>query len=413
MDSTGIIIIAILVVIAAYAAWLFSPPGAPRPLIAKELDDALLEHVPEDTCSGNALETFTTFNRMIERMEKDIETAQSYVHILFFKYEDDPVGRRVSERLARKADAGVEVRVLVDDAVNKTRERLYGEMRSHGIQVKLFSPMHIPFLRKSDNYRNHRKIVVVDGRVAYIGGMNIAERYGIGLEWGTWRDTHLRITGPAVSKCEYAFARDWAYKGGELLSDAKYCPPQAAAGNIKADVVCSGPYGDGPAIMHRICSMLDGSTKYAWLESPYLIPTREVRDSITGAARRGVDVRIIIPPRGDRGVLTPLCTNSYIEEMLEAGVKIARYRSGYMHSKTIVCDDRYVTVGSTNIDPRSYKLDYEINVFTDDEGYALRMKKVFAEDEGLSEYIDKEQWARRGLLARAGEKIARIGSAQF
>ena len=159
--------------------------------------------------------------------------------------------------------------------------------------------------------------------------------------------------------------------------------------------------------------MLDESKSYAWLESPYLIPTNEVRDSLRRAAARGVDVRIIIPPRGDRGVLTPLCTNSYIEEMLEAGVRIARYRSGYMHSKTIVCDDHLVTVGSTNIDPRSYILDYEINVFIDNEDYAHRMKEVFAADEAISDYMEKECWARRGLLARAGEKFARLGSAQF
>ncbi len=412
MSSAGIIILAIIAALAAYAAWLFSPPGAPKPMLPEEKERALLEHVPADTAEGNNLETFTSFNPMIEKMEEDIETAQSYIHILFFKYEDDPVGRRVSERLERKAAQGVEVRVLVDDAVNKTRERLYGEMRSHGVQVKLFSPMHIPII-KSDNYRNHRKIVVVDGRVAYVGGMNIAERYGIGLTWGRWRDTHLRITGPAVTRCEYAFARDWAYKGGEVLSDAKYSPVQAPAGNIRADVVCSGPRGDGPAIMHRICRMLDESKSYAWLESPYLIPTNEVRDSLRRAAARGVDVRIIIPPRGDRGVLTPLCTNSYIEEMLEAGVRIARYRSGYMHSKTIVCDDHLVTVGSTNIDPRSYILDYEINVFIDNEDYAHRMKEVFAADEAISDYMEKECWARRGLLARAGEKFARLGSAQF
>lgn len=413
MNTWWIILIAVLLALVAYGAWLFSPPGAPRPLIPEDREEALLEHVPEDTRSGNSLETFIAFNPMIARMEEDIETAQKYIHLQFFKYEEDEVGRRVADSLARKAAEGVEVRILVDYPVNMNRTEFYDGLRARGIQVKLFSPMHIPFMKPSDNYRNHRKIVVVDGRVAYIGGMNIAERYGAGLEWGTWRDTHIRIQGPAVTRCEFAFARDWAHKDGELLSDPSYFPPQAPAGSTDVDIVCSGPLGEGPLVMQRICGMLDDSERYAWLESPYLIPTREIRDSLLAAARRGVDVRIIIPPRGDRGVLTPLCSNSYIEELLEAGVRIARYRSGYMHSKTVVCDDRCVTVGSTNIDPRSYILDYEINAFVDDEAYALQMKSVFTADEALSDYMDLASWKRRGLLARAAEAFARIGSAQL
>ena len=413
MSTGGIVLLAVLLALIAYAAWLFAPPGAPGPLIPPEQEKALLQNVPADTRRGNSVATYTTFTEMVAAMENDIETAKEYVHLLFFKYEEDEVGRRVAERLARKVSEGVEVRVMVDYPVNMNRGRFYDGLRAKGIQVKLFSPMCIPFMKPSDNYRNHRKIVVVDGRVAYVGGMNIAERYGIGLEWGTWRDTHIRIAGPAVTRCEFAFARDWAHKGGELLSDARYFPPQAAAGPTDVDIVCSGPRGEGPEVMRRICAMLDGSKRYAWLESPYLIPTREIRDSLLNAARRGVDVRIIIPPRGDHGVLTPLCTNSYIEEMLKAGVRIARYRSGYMHSKTVVCDDRQATVGSTNIDPRSYILDYEINAFMDDEAYASLMKSIFKKDEEFSDYIDPEVWKRRGLLARAGEAFARLGSAQF
>jgi len=413
MNYSGLIVIAILLALAAYLGWLLSPPGPPKPLIPEEKEKELLANVPADTASGNDVETFITFAPMVERMEEDIESARSYIHILFFKYEDDPIGRRVAERLARKVAEGVEVRVMVDDAVNKSRRRLYREMRSKGIQVKSFAPMYPPFLRKWDNYRNHRKIVVVDGRVAYIGGMNIAERYGKGLQWGCWRDTHIRITGPAATRCEFAFARDWAYKDGELLSDSKYSPLQGAAGSTNVDIVCSGPRGEGPSVMHRICKMLDESTRYAWLESPYLIPTKEIADSLCNAARRGVDVRIIIPPRGDRGILTPLCSNAYVAQMLSAGVRVARYRNGYMHSKTIVSDDHSVTVGSTNIDPRSYILDYEINAFIDDTAYASQMKSIFAEDEAQSEYIDKDAWARRGLLERGAEAFAKLFSSEL
>ena len=414
MNAGGFIALAILFALAVYAGWLFSPPGAVTPLIDEATDRLLRENLPSDTRSGNDIETFTGFDPMVARMEEDIAAAQSYVHLVFFKYEDDEAGRRVAGLLAKKAAEGVEVRLMVDAAVNMSRKRLYRDMEAAGIRTKQFAPLHIPLMKKWDNYRNHRKIVVVDGRVAYIGGMNIADRYGKGLKWGVWRDTHIRIEGPAAADCEYAFARDWAFKGGEVLEGHRYCPESIEPrGDMKVDIVCSGPRGEGPAIMQGICNMLDRSKRYAWLESPYFIPTPEIRDSLCNAARRGVDVRVIIPPRGDRGILTPTCSNAWIAEALEAGVRIARFNSGYMHSKTVVCDDRYVTVGSTNIDPRSYILDYEINAFIDSPSYAARMKSVFEDDEKLSKYIDKGEWNARPVLQKAWEAFVKQFSAQL
>ena len=413
MHPAGIILVAILLALVAYAAWLFSPPGAPKPLVPDEAERELIKNVPPDNRSGNDVETFTALFPFVDRMVEDIGKAHSYVHISFFKFEDDPVGRRLMNLMAQKASEGVEVRLLVDEVVNKGRKGFYREMEELGIKTRLFSPMHIPFLKKSDNYRYHRKIVAIDGQVAYIGGMNIAQRYGTGLSWGCWRDTFIRMDGPAAAQCSLAFARDWAHKGGDLLSEARYYPVPLKKGAIDIDIVCSGPRGEGPEVMRRLCSMIDSSERYFWIESPYLIPTPEVRDSLFRAAGRGVDVRILIPPRGDHGILTPLATSAYVAEFLEAGVKVARYNQGYMHSKTAVCDDHLVTVGSTNIDPRSYLLDYEINAFMDDTLYASQMKAIFEDDESVSTYIDKETWARRSLLQRAGEAFAKVFSSEL
>ncbi len=408
-----ILIVAVILALVAYLAWLLSPPGAPKPFVSADKDIVLKENITQPESRGNDIRTFTAFSPMVSAMEQDIRSARSYVHLSFFKFEDDAVGRRLAGLMAEKAAQGVEVRLLVDWAVCAKYRSLYKEMEADGISVKLFSPIAIPFLRKSDNYRYHRKIVVIDGLVAYIGGMNIADRYGEGLSWGQWRDTHIRITGTAVPDCEYAFARDWAYGDGDLLSDAKYYPKVAPTGSTGIDIVCSGPRGEGPAVMTRLCDIIDRSERYAWLESPYLIPTKEVQDSLFRAASRGVDVRIIIPPRSDRGWFTPLASKSYIAGFLDAGVKIAEYGKGFMHSKTIVCDDRYVSVGSTNIDPRSYILDYEINAFMDDPSYASVMKDIFIDDEQGAHYIDKDEWARRSLPEKTGEAFSKLLSAQL
>ena len=412
MNWTSAILTLLALMLVGYIIWLCSKPAV-SPLVTEEQEKALTANLPDDIRSGNSIITLTDFDSMLSAMRADIDSARSYVHLLFFKYEDDPVSRSLADLLAAKAAEGVEVRLMYDDAVNKSRYKLYREMESKGIETLSFAPMHIPFLKKSDNYRNHRKIVVVDGKVAYIGGMNIAERYGKGLKWGCWRDTQIRIEGPAAAACELSFARDWAHAGGTLLSDARYYPETAPAGDIEVDVVCSGPIGEGPVIRERICDMLDRSKTRFWIESPYLIPGKEMMRSLCTAARRGVDVRVILPPRGDHGVLTPLATKAHIADVIDAGVKVAFYRKGYMHSKTAVCDGSLVTVGSTNIDVRSYVLDLEINVFIDNAAYAKDMEDIFLADEAQSDYIDKNQWASRSIFEKAGEAIAKIFSFQL
>lgn len=415
MSTASIIVICAVVALAFYVAWLAGKP-VNTALVPDDCAKALREHFPADTREGNSLTTYTDFDNLVSAIEADVAGAQSYVHLLFFKYEDDPVGRRLGDLLARKAAEGVEVRLMYDDAVGKSRYSLYRDLRAAGLEVRGFGKMVIPFLRKKDNYRNHRKIVVVDGRIAYVGGMNIAERYGLGLSWGRWRDTQLRIEGPAAAACELAFATDWVREDPSAtadLSDARYYPEVPAAGASKVDILCSGPIGDGPVIMERICRMLDESREYVWMESPYLIPTPQVRDSIIRAARRGVDVRIIIPPRGDRGILTPLATRAHVGEMLREGVRIWSYDPGYMHSKTIVCDGRYATVGSTNIDSRSYLLNLEVNAFIDDPAYEASLKEVFLADAAQSSEIDPAAWGHRPLLEKAAESFAKLFSYQL
>lgn len=402
----------LILAISAFIVWITGKPGKTPPGKPEELA-RLAGCMPGDCREGNHITTYTGFFPMMEGLEQSIKSARHHIHFQFFKFEDDPSGNRIATLLAMKAAEGVEVRVLYDDAANLTRKGFYRRLAKSGVQVMPYGRMYLPIIRKKDNYRNHRKVVVVDGRTGFVGGMNIAERYGTGLRWGCWRDTHIRIEGPAASQLQLAFLTDWLYASSQLLADPVYFPAVPGCGSSKVEILTSGPIGEGPVIMHRLSHLLDSAKEYAYLQSPYFIPTRQIMHAMCNAAERGVDVRLIIPYRGDHGVLTPWASKSYIEEAQDSGVKIAFYRIGYMHSKTWVVDDRWTTVGSTNIDVRSYLLDEEANAFIDDPAYARKMKDIFMEDESFSEYIDPQEWKLRSGLERLKQGFARLFSSQL
>ncbi len=402
----------ILLLLLIWILWLTSKPG--RTALTSDADRAKLNAcLQEETVNGNHIDTYPDFHPMVRQLLDDIRNARQSVHVQFFKFEADAVGQCIGEALAHKAQEGVEVRLLFDDLSNIKSKWYYHRLRQQGVQVRGFGRAFIPFFRKVDNYRNHRKVVVIDGAIGYMGGMNIADRYYQGLSWGTWRDTQIRLQGPAVGQLQQAFLSDWCYATHEMLADRRFFPPLSPQGELPVRIITSGPIGDGPTIMQECCHLADQSQQYLYWESPYFIPTKEVMQALCRAARRGVDVRIIIPPRGDRGILTPLASQSYLQEAMDAGVHFYFYRKGYMHSKVMVCDDRWASVGSTNIDPRSYLLDLEINAFVEDARYAQAIKAIFSVDEQASTLVSPERWRKRPRLRKGLERLARLFSAQL
>jgi len=404
--------VVIILLFLIWIFWLTSKPGQ-IPLTSESDRAKLNACLGENVTNGNRIDTYPDFHPMVRQLLDDIKSAQESIHVQFFKFEADAIGQCIGNALASKAKEGVEVRLFYDDLTNIKSKWYYHKLRQQGVQVHGFGRAYIPFLRKKDNYRNHRKVVVIDGAIGYMGGMNIADRYYQGLHWGNWRDTQIRIEGPAVAMLQHAFLCDWCYATGQLLADKKYFPVLEPKGNLPVKVLTSGPIGDGPSIMQEFCRMVDQSQHYVYWESPYFIPTKEVMQSICHAAHRGVDVRIIIPPRGDRGILTPLASHSYMQEALSAGAHIYFYNKGYMHSKIMVCDDHMATVGSTNIDPRSYLLDLEINAFVEDAQYAQEIKNIYAADEKESTNMTLDKWQKRSILRRVLERMARLFSAQL
>ena len=321
---------------------------------------------------------------------KDIAQATHHIHIDMYIIEDDALGYLITDALIDKARQGVLVRVIYDDVgCWKVSHRFFERMREDGIEVAAYLPVRFPSFTSKVNYRNHRKLIVIDGKVGYIGGMNIAIRYVRGTGEQPWRDTMLRITGGAVYALQRAFLVDWYFVDRTLISDHVYYPQLSTmndgllTNNCLAQVVTSSPTNPYPEIMQGFVRVILAARRYIYIETPYFLPNEPVLFALKTAAMAGVDVRILCPRRSDARFVE-WASRSYLREAYEAGVQVYLYETGFLHSKMMVCDDSLTTCGSTNVDFRSFENNFEANAFIYDEGTALRMKNIFLKDQEQS-----------------------------
>ena len=309
----------------------------------------------------------------------DIKKAKNHIHIAMYIFADDALGRLVADALIDKVREGVEVRLVYDDVgCWNVKHRFFERMREEGIEAMPFMPVHFPQFTSKVNYRNHRKIIVIDGQVGYIGGMNIAMRYAN----AKWRDTMLRVTGGGVYALQRAFLVDWYFVDRSLLSDRRFYPPIADDQLINdtiSQVVTSGPVTPYPEIMQGFVRIILGARRYLYVEKPYFLPNESVFFALKTAALAGVDVRVLCPMHSDARFVE-WASRSYLREAVEAGVQVSLYEPGFLHSKLLVCDDAISTCGSTNLDFRSFENNFEANIFFYGEDVALCMKDVFLKD---------------------------------
>lgn len=357
---------------------------------------------------GNRVEVYTEGSSMLLALLRAIAQAQHHIHLQFYIFEDDAVGRLLRDALIDKARQGVEVRLLYDDVgCWKVPHAFFDEMRGAGIEARSFLKVRFPVFTSKVNYRNHRKIVVVDGRLAFTGGMNIALRYLKGLPWGAWRDTHIRVEGKAVYGLQTAFLTDWYVVDRTLITSARYFPEIESCGDSLVQIVTSDPVGEWRDIMQGLLIAISSARKYFYIQTPYLLPTEPILCALKTAALAGVDVRIMIPARADTR-LTHLGSLSYLEEMMQAGVKIYFYEKGFLHSKLMVSDDTLSTVGSTNMDFRSFEHNFEVNAFMYDEAMARRLKEVFLKDQKDALLLQRKHWMKRPWYQKAEESMVRL-----
>lgn len=362
---------------------------------------------------NNEVRIFTDFTPMFQSMLDDISRAKRFVHIQFYIVENDEVGHQLSSLLIRKAQEGVDVRLMFDSWANLfVRSEYYEHMRRGGVKVQSFQKLIPSMFTRDVNCRTHRKIVVIDGETGYTGGMNIARRYRDGINHGAWRDTHIRIQGPAVSQLEVALLADWRFCTKELLDEPQFFPPypanQQPGLSATLQVVTSGPMDEWNTVMQGMVQAIAQSRRYLYVQTPYFLPTHPILLALRNAALAGVDVRLMMPAVSDRSRLTLAASKSYFRDLLPAGVKIYLYNKGFLHAKTMVCDDDFVTVGSTNLDPRSLEQNFEVNVFIYDNNIAIRQRDIFLDDMKECSLVDPEEWQHRPWLQKFAQSTARV-----
>ena len=357
---------------------------------------------------GNETEIFTDGYSMLFSLMKEIGKAKHHIHLQFYIFEDDPVGRLLRDLLMDKARQGVEVRLLYDDVgCWKVPHAFFDEMRGAGIEARSFLKVRFPLFTSKVNYRNHRKIVVIDGRVAYTGGMNIALRYMKGFSWGIWRDTHIKIEGKAVYGLQTAFLTDWYVVDRTLITSSRYFPEVGICGKALIQIVTSDPVGEWRDIMQGLLIAISSSRKYFFIQTPYLLPTEPILLALKTAALAGVDIRIMIPARADTWI-THWGSLSYLDDIMRAGIKIYLYQKGFLHSKLMVSDDILSTVGSTNMDFRSFEHNFEVNAFMYDPASALTLKGIFLQDQKDAIQLQRKAWMKRPWYQKAQESIVRL-----
>lgn len=359
----------------------------------------------------NEIEIYENGHDFFPALLNAIAQAKNHIHLVVYIFENDALGTLVSDALIDKALQGVEVRVIYDYVgCWHVPSEFYERMREAGIDVHAFMPVKFPAFTSKVNYRNHRKLCVIDGEVGFIGGMNIATRYVKGKNNTPWRDTHMRIIGSAVYGIQTAFLVDWYFVDRSLVSGPAYYPENTFMinNNCLAQIVTSNPTSQWPEIMHGYVRILMEAKKYVYIETPYFLPTDPVLFAIRTSVLAGVDVRLVVPAHSDTRMVE-WAGRSFIREALDAGVKVYLYKEGFNHSKLLVCDDTLCSCGSTNVDFRSFENNFEANVFVYDSNIVARMKAIIERDMERSQLIDAKSYRSR-IRVRLFESIVRLFS---
>lgn len=348
-----------------------------------------------------------TFDSILEA----IRGAKHHIHLEYYIVRNDHIGQEFKELLIKKVKEGVEVRFLYD-AVGSwlLRKRYRRQLQEAGVEMRAFFPVKLPFLNHKINYRNHRKIVVVDGNVGFIGGLNIGDEYlGLKDSFGFWRDTHLKVEGEAVRTLQLIFLQDWYYMSGESLLLPEYLSPRDLGRDDFGGVqmVASGPDGEWEAIKSMFFSMIVSAKRSIWIASPYFIPDGDILSALRIAALSGIDVRLLVPNRPDKRIVF-YASRSYFPELLEAGIKIYAYEKGFMHSKLIVVDGELASIGTANMDMRSFHLNFEVNAFLYRTESTNELVRDFEDDFRHSKELTLETFSKRSIVSRVVESTSRL-----
>lgn len=366
------------------------------------------------TCD-NEITLFTHGQDKFDALIKDIQDAKQYIHLEYYIIHDDHLGRTFKDLLIQKAIEGVEVCLLYDGmGCLKTPKRYFKELIEAGVLVTCFSPPFRPWINLQFNYRNHRKLCIIDDTISYIGGFNVGDEYlGKCKKMGYWRDTHLKMTGSSALICNLQFLLDWRFATNQThyLDNYKVPPllPLCHATGAVIQLVSSGPDSKYPTIRNGYIKMINEARSSIWIQTPYFVPDEALLTALKLASLSGLDVRIMIPNKPDH-LFVYWATYSYIGELLSSGAKAYTYEKGFLHCKTIVIDETISSVGTANFDMRSLKLNFEMNAFIYDKSFAKKLSEAFEDDLVYCKELTYSIYQARSKKIMFKESIARLFS---
>lgn len=381
--------------------------------IKKKVISLLLNTGKFPFTTNNTVDLFVDGNEKFKRLLKDIESAKDHIHLEYFIIKDSDIGRKIKDLLIKKAKEGITIKILYDD-VGCWRfwfhRGYFKEMKSVGIEVVPFLPAKFPIIGGKINYRNHRKIAIIDGYIGYTGGINIGDEYmGKNKKFGYWRDTHIRIEGSSVYMLQMVFLTDWYYTTQKVSFEERFFPKLDYKGNSMIQVVATGPDSDWEAIHYAYFSAICNAKKSVYIETPYFIPDESLLRALKSASLSGVDVRIIFPSIPDHKIVHH-ASYSYFNDILKSGGKVYLYKKGFIHSKVVIIDDKISSTGSANMDLRSFMLNFEMNAFMYDEKIIKKITEDFFEDIKNSEELNLNNFEKRSFVKKCIESVARLFS---
>lgn len=356
-------------------------------------------------------EVLTNGNETFEAIKEALRSAENHIHMEYYIVRDDELGTEIKDILIEKAKQGVKVRFLYDDVGSwRLPAKFIREMRAWGIEAVAFGPVKIPFLNNKFNFRNHRKIIVVDGYIGFVGGLNIGDEYlGKDEAIGFWRDTHLRLKGEGVRALQLIFIQDWYYMTDHSFLTDDYLmtkeTPNEVHGGVQ--VLSGGPDNEWSVIKNIYFSMITSAKESVWIASPYFIPDEDIFSALKVAALSGIDVRLLAPSNPDSRIVFH-ASRSYYPELLEAGVKIYEYREGFMHSKIMIVDGQLASIGTSNMDMRSFHLNFEVNAFLYRTNSVKKLVNDYLQDLLVSNELHSETFQKRTFFIRFFESLSRL-----
>lgn len=378
-----------------------------------ELATMLIKDLQSPLTRHNRIKLLLNGEEKFPELMKAMAGAKHHIHLEYYIFEQDDTGKTIIELLITKAKEGVQVRFIYDDFGSPAiKNKIEKRLKDAGVEIYPFHKVHFYLLANRINYRNHRKIVVIDGQTGFVGGINVSDKYINNKKQKLyWRDTHIRIDGPGVFYLQYIFITDWNFCCPKKLKlkNEYFVQNMAVKEDVYVQIVSSGPDSVQPSVLFSVLEAIYLATKEILITTPYFIPGDSILDALRIASLSGISVKLLVPGKCDSKLVNAASKVNY-NDLLQAGVEIYIYQKGFVHAKTLVTDGKMSMIGTANMDHRSFELNFEVNAIIYDAAFAEKMRTIFFEDLKNAEKLNAEKWYKRSFFTQLPEKIAKIFS---